>query len=144
MEEQFNCRKCKIDIGGHNQYLHDGMCNNCFFSEYLPEDAQVFETDLEQIKQQCYKDRTENRSFLKFLQSTELDTERLEKIIKEITSKISCLSKACCEFIQDLKKDNFDKLINNAAICPVVFNVLENAKLEFEEEIFVFENSELE
>ncbi|MBI4980593.1 hypothetical protein HZC30_03495 [Candidatus Woesearchaeota archaeon] len=42
MEEKFNCKKCKTVIGGHNQYLHDGMCDDCFFAEYFPEDAQVF------------------------------------------------------------------------------------------------------
>ncbi len=37
VEKKFNCRKCKKIIGGHNQYLHDGMCDDCFFEEYFPE-----------------------------------------------------------------------------------------------------------
>lgn len=143
MEEEFNCRKCKIKIGGHNQYLHAGMCDDCFFNEYFPEGAQIFETELEPIKRLCRSNRKENKSLLKFLQANELDKERFDKIVKEITSKISCPSNNCCKFLQNLNKDNFDKLINNAEICPVVFNVLENAKLEFEEDIFVFENPEL-
>ena len=143
MEKVFDCQKCKIKIGGHNQYLHDGMCDDCFFAEYFPEDAQVFEIELGQIKQQCHNNRKENKFFLKFLESNELDRERFEKIVKEITFKISCPNKICCEFLQTLHKDKADKLITNAEICPVVFNVLENAKLEFEEDIFVFENPDL-
>lgn len=40
-EEKFNCRKCDKEINSHNQYRHDGMCDNCFFDEYFPEDARV-------------------------------------------------------------------------------------------------------
>ena len=42
-EESWNCRKCKIIIGGHNQYLHDGMCDDCYFKEYFPEDQASYE-----------------------------------------------------------------------------------------------------
>ena len=42
-EESWNCRKCGITIGGHNQYLHDGMCDDCFFREYFPEDQAAYE-----------------------------------------------------------------------------------------------------
>lgn len=34
----FKCRKCKIPIDGHNQHLHDGMCNKCFFKTYFPKE----------------------------------------------------------------------------------------------------------
>ncbi|MBN2367519.1 hypothetical protein JXC34_00745, partial [Candidatus Woesearchaeota archaeon] len=37
-EEVFYCKKCKIEIGGHNQYLHDGMCDDCYFDEYFPDE----------------------------------------------------------------------------------------------------------
>ena len=37
-EEKFNCKKCNKEIGGHNKYCHDGMCNDCFFDTYFPED----------------------------------------------------------------------------------------------------------
>ncbi len=47
-EEKFQCRKCNLPIGGHNQYLHDGMCDDCFFEMYFPEEALIVETDLEQ------------------------------------------------------------------------------------------------
>jgi len=36
-DENFCCRKCNAKIGGHNQYLHDGMCDDCFFREYFPD-----------------------------------------------------------------------------------------------------------
>ena len=42
-EELWNCRKCNIEIGGHNQYLHDGMCDDCYFREYFPEDQAAYE-----------------------------------------------------------------------------------------------------
>jgi len=37
-EEKFNCGKCRKEIGRHNQYLHDGMRNDCFFETYFPEE----------------------------------------------------------------------------------------------------------
>lgn len=37
-KEEFLCRKCSIKIDGHNQYCHDGMCDDCFFKEYFPDD----------------------------------------------------------------------------------------------------------
>ena len=42
-KELWNCRKCNIEIGGHNQYLHDGMCDDCYFREYFPEDHAAYE-----------------------------------------------------------------------------------------------------
>lgn len=35
-EENFSCKKCGKVIDGHNHYLHDGMCDDCFFEEYFP------------------------------------------------------------------------------------------------------------
>ena len=40
-EGPWNCKKCGIEIGGHNQYLHDGMCDDCFFMKYFPEDEKA-------------------------------------------------------------------------------------------------------
>ena len=34
----FKSRKCGRKIDGHNKYLHDGACDDCFFEEYFPED----------------------------------------------------------------------------------------------------------
>ena len=42
-KEVWNCKKCDIIIGGHNQYLHDGMCDTCFFRTYFPEDQKAYE-----------------------------------------------------------------------------------------------------
>jgi len=39
-EEKFNCKKCGEEIGGHNQYCHDGMCDDCFFDAYFPENKK--------------------------------------------------------------------------------------------------------
>ncbi|MBM3309621.1 MAG: hypothetical protein FJY77_05135 [Candidatus Altiarchaeales archaeon] len=37
-ERTFKCRRCRIPIDGHNYYLHDGMCDKCFFKKYFPEE----------------------------------------------------------------------------------------------------------
>ena len=37
-DEIFHCKKCSKEIGGHNQYLHDSMCDDCFFGTYFPDD----------------------------------------------------------------------------------------------------------
>ena len=42
-QESWNCKKCNVDIGGHNQYLHDGMCDDCYFKEYFPDDQADYE-----------------------------------------------------------------------------------------------------
>jgi|GEM_PF-5611885 len=36
-EKNFKCRRCDRNIEGHNQYLHDSMCDDCFFEEYFPD-----------------------------------------------------------------------------------------------------------
>ncbi len=33
----FKCRRSTISINGHNKYLHDGMCDDCFFYVYFPD-----------------------------------------------------------------------------------------------------------
>ncbi len=143
-EEKFQCRKCNLSIGGHNQYLHDGMCDDCFFEVYFPEEAQIVETDLERIGRHCRSKpvQRENSNFKRFVLESGFDQERLTKITKEIRSKLSCSADgACCSLLNcQLTRDNFDIFLENAAKCSIVFNVLENAKEEFLEEIFVFEN----
>ena len=60
LPERFCCRKCGKSIDGHNQYLHDGMCDvaepfrlrhmsdtkclphDCFFATYFPEDQAEY------------------------------------------------------------------------------------------------------
>ena len=147
MNEIFHCKKCTKQIGGHNQYLHDGMCDNCFFEIYFPEDAQIVETDLEIIKRHCNSKPTqrENNTFKEFVKnSEEFSIERLMKIVKEIRDKIECSNnKECCSMLDSFKKEDADTFVANAAICPVVFNVLENAKEEFLEAIFAFENPDI-
>jgi hypothetical protein len=41
--ENWHCKKCNILIDGHNQYCHDGMCDDCFNQEYFPEDQTAYE-----------------------------------------------------------------------------------------------------
>jgi Fe-S-cluster containining protein len=206
-KEMFTCKRCGIPIGGHNQYLHDGMCDECFFEVYFPEDAQIFETDIRLLPQMCRNDRKENMQFRDFLKSDKLDQKRFDIIVKEVTEKIDCttcgncckvlkpsLNKedmeriakhlrttvdafignyvtknsegeyefkhAPCRFLQDdnmcriyeirpdecrkyphLDKDVTTRCIQffaNAEVCPIVFNVLENAKAEFLEDIYDF------
>lgn len=47
MVEKFNCKKCGKDIDGHNKYLHDGMCDDCFFEKYFPKDDKVFKNNFD-------------------------------------------------------------------------------------------------
>ncbi len=210
-EEKFSCKKCGLEIGGHNQYCHDGMCDNCFFDAYFPEEAQIVEADPNELAKLCKINEKENMKFWNFLKSDKLDNEIFKKIAKEITEKINCAECAnCCkklkiilnymdiekiskhlnvsekEFISkfltkneenefelkdapciflennkcriydirpyackeypNLDKDVSDRchqFFNNATLCPIVFNVLENAKEEFLEDIFSFENQDL-
>jgi Fe-S-cluster containining protein len=206
-KEIFTCKRCGIPIGGHNQYLHDGMCDDCFFEIYFPEDAQIFETDVQRLPHICRNNRNENMQFRDFLKSDMKDQKRFATIVKEVTEKIDCttcgncckvlktnLNKediqriakhirtsidsfienfvtknsegeyefkhAPCSFLQDnntcriyeirpdecrkypyLDKDVTTRCFQffaNAEICPIVFNVLENAKAEFLEDIYNF------
>lgn len=209
-EEKYKCRKCGAEIGRHNKYLHDDMCNTCFFDEYFPEDAQVFETDINRMKSHCRSKpvQRENQKFWEFLKSDKLDHERFEKIVREIKLKIDCTKCSnCCKLLKPILNDedterisehlnlsredfilksavknseaqfeikqapcpflinnkcqiyvvrpesckeypNLDKdvtercnaFFRNAEVCPLVFNVLENAKEEFLEDIYAFEN----
>lgn len=207
-EARFSCRKCGIDIGGHNQYLHDGMCDGCFFEAYFPEGAQVFETDASKLPQLCRQQEKENRKFWKFLKSDRLDQERFSKIVKEIKEKTDCAKCwNCCktlapslndsdvtriskhlslseerfvsEYLKKSESGCFEarqkpcpfftgdkcrvyeerpescrdypyldrdvtvrchQFFENAEICPIAFNVLENAKEAFLEDIYEFEN----
>ncbi|MBU0906656.1 MAG: hypothetical protein KKE05_00700 [Nanoarchaeota archaeon] len=33
-KKEYNCKKCNKQIGKHNLYWHEGMCNDCFFNAY--------------------------------------------------------------------------------------------------------------
>ena len=203
----FTCKRCGIPIGEHNQYLHEGMCDECFFDVYFPEDAQIFETDVRIFPQMCRRDKKENTQFRDFLKSGELDQKRFDTIVEEVTEKIDCITcgncckvlkpglnkediermakhlrmttdtfignyitknseggyefkHAPCSFLQDnntcriyevrpveckeyphLDKDITTRSIQffaNAEVCLIVFNVLENAKEEFLEDIYDF------
>jgi len=100
-KEMFTCKRCGISIGEHNQYLHEGMCDECFFDVYFPEDAQIFETDVRRLPQMCRRDRKENMQFRDFLKSGELDQKRFDTIVKEVTEKIDCITCGnCCKVLK--------------------------------------------
>ena len=146
-EEQFWCSACKTSIGGHNQYLHDGMCDDCFFGKYFPEEAQIIETDPGKMQSHCRSGpiKKENRPFREFLWAIDFDQERIAGIVREIESKIICPHDGgCCRFLKPaLRRADLDTFFANAEMCPIVFNTLENAKAEFLEDIYAFENPDV-
>ena len=141
---KFNCKDCQKKISAHNKDWHNGLCDDCFDRVYFPEDAQIFETDLTKMKLHCGSRPIlkENRSFKEFFLQTEVDLERLNKIVQEIEAKITCPQGGeCCRILKSsLGKEHIDLFIKNAEICPIIFNVLENIKQEFLEDIYAFEN----
>lgn len=207
----YSCKECNKKISAHNKDWHDNMCDDCFNKKYFPEDAQIFETDIKEIKKIMKIQEKDNMEFWKWLKSDELDFKRFNKIVKEVTEKIDCTKCGnCCKGIspvlsqEDIQKasqklksgkedflkkytktdENKDSIFNklpcpflegnkctiyearpqdcrnfpnldkdmtarchqffsSAEICPIVFNVLQNAKLEFEQEIYEFENPEV-
>src|SRR3989338_7367016 len=146
-EMNYNCKQCDKKISAHNKDWHDGMCDDCFYALYFPEEAQIIETALDRIKRHCLSSpiRKDNEAFLKFLLEADVNLSRIDGIVKEIESKLPCPNKgACCSFLHpSFQKEKGELLIKNAQICPVAFNVLENAKEEFLEDIFAFENPDL-
>ena len=203
-KESFTCRRCGTLIGGHNQYLHAGMCDACFFEVYFPEEAQIFEIDAKNLSRLCRLNYKANMDFKDFMKSGKVDQRRFKAIVKEVTGKIDCTQCGnCCKklkpcvtendierisqylhittdsFIKQylmkntdgefefnhapcsfLQKDNRCKIYEvrprdcqsyphlqndvtyrclqffaNAEVCPIVFNVLENSKVEFSENI---------
>jgi len=202
----YNCKECNKQISAHNKDWHDCMCDDCFNKTYFPEDSQIYETDIDEIKKIMKIEEKENMIFWKWLKTDELDFERFNKIVKEVSEKIDCtkcgncckvntpvlheedikkaseklninkeefidkytktddkdtvFNKLPCHFLEDDKCSIYDarpndcknfpnldkdvttrchQFFSNAEICPLVFNVLENAKGEFEQELYEFE-----
>ncbi|MBS3107131.1 helix-turn-helix domain-containing protein [Candidatus Woesearchaeota archaeon] len=46
---RFTCRKCGVKISAHNQDWHDGMCDDCFFAAYFPDDKKSADPRLAQV-----------------------------------------------------------------------------------------------
>jgi len=72
----FNCKKCGTKISAHNKDWHACMCDECFNGEHFPEEAQIFETNLEEIEKICKRNEKENIKFYKFLKTDELNQKR--------------------------------------------------------------------
>lgn len=200
----FVCRKCGIVINEHNQFLHDGMCDECFFETYFPEDIEIFETDPEKLPRLCEEKEDVNLVFYRYIKDDRLNNRRFHNIVKEVEKRIDCkkcgncckqlypdiipndikritshlgISKASfvkkyliknedgtyrfkkkpCVFLHQnkckiyhvrpheckkyphLQKDISTRTIQffaNAEICPIVYNVLENSKIIFIDDIF--------
>jgi Fe-S-cluster containining protein len=211
MSEKFKCKKCGKSIGEHNQYLHDAMCDDCFFEVYFPESYRIYETDVNKLPKICKLNEREDMKFWEFLKSGDFDQERFNKIVKEMEKKIDCTKcRNCCRMLGivlenddinriskylNLTKEDFisrylmrnklndfefkdkpciflvdnecqifevrpegcrgyphlDKdvtwrciqFFSNAEVCPIVFNVLQNAKEEFLEDMYDFENPDI-
>lgn len=144
----YSCKECSKKISAHNKDWHDGMCDDCFNEKYFQEDAQIFETHINEIKKLMKQQEEENMLFLRWLKEDELDFKIFNKIVKEVTEKIDCVKCGNCrkedyKNFPNLGKDitaRCHQFFSNAEICPIVFNVLQNAKLEFEQELYEFEN----
>lgn len=209
--ETFNCRKCRTMIDEHNQYLHDGMCDDCFSGAYFPKEAKLVETDVSKLPGICRREESRNMDFWAFLKSGNFDCERFNKVVGEIEKRIDCTKCAnCCKVLRPiLDKDDIERiskhldmttkefidaylvkkqdgdlefrkmpcvflaenkcriydvrprtcmefpyldkdvtvrchgLFGNARFCPIVFNVLENAKDEFSEDMYALESQDI-
>ncbi len=94
-EEMFACKRCGSQIGGHNQYCHDGMCDDCFFGEHFPENLM----DLERIGRIMDEEEGENLKFRDILKDEgRFDQDEFNRIVEEVERHIDCTACAnCCK-----------------------------------------------
>jgi hypothetical protein len=106
----YHCDKCGRIIGGHNQFLHNGMCDDCFFETYFPEEVEIFEKDAVNLVKRCEQREIENTIFLHYLKSDKLNKRRFNNIVKEVEKKIDCTTCGnCCKRISpDLRKKDIE------------------------------------
>ena len=100
-EDSWNCRKCNVTIGGHNQYLHDGMCDDCYFKEYFPED------------QAAYERRTikKNNETIDPIGLTQEDFEKALNLTEYLETKEGKPDKDYVDaFVKFIEKNSLDKL----------------------------------
>src|SRR3990167_8843099 len=101
------------------------MCNICFFDKYFPEEAQVFETDIEKIKRHCRSKpiQRENQKFYEFLKSDELDQDRFQRMVKEITGKIDCTKCSnCCKALRPaLNEEDVGRISEHSGLAKEDF-----------------------
>lgn len=202
--ETYSCGKCGRPIGDHNKFLHAGMCDECFFETYFPDEIEIFEKDAGNLAKRCAENEIENTFFLRYVKSDKLNVKRFNHIVNQVEKKIDCTTcgncckvlspdlyeedirrisnilkisekkfedmylnceneglfqfkKSPCPFLEQNKctiypvrpeeckqYPNLDKNIanrciqffSNAELCPIVYNVLENTKILFFEEIY--------
>lgn len=110
--ETYVCKKCGITIGGHNQFLHDGMCDECFFETYFPEEIEIFEINTKKLPALCKQREQENSYFYHYLKSDKLNHRRFANIVKEVTKKIDCTTCGnCCKTISpDLNETDIKQI----------------------------------
>lgn len=106
------CKKCGITIGGHNQFLHAGMCDECFFETYFPEEIEIFETDATNLPHICEQREMENNIFINYLKSDKLNRRRFANIVKEVAKKIDCTTCGnCCKTLSpDVRETDIKQL----------------------------------
>jgi hypothetical protein len=147
-DERYSCKKCSIEIGGHNKFLHDGMCDDCYFNEYFPDETVIVETDHEAIKSHCKNKEVlkQNQLFSEFITSSFFDPDRFQKIVNEVTSKLRCADHDdCCSgyisLLTNEMNESWKSFFSSVNKCPLAFNILESAKEEFLEALFEFETN---
>ncbi|MFH0874602.1 MAG: helix-turn-helix domain-containing protein [archaeon] len=89
MDDEFNCKKCNIKINGHNKYIHDGMCDDCYFKEYFPESRHVKESIRDYYIKKDRKKESENIAWiiLSAISAVQLGKLKLAEFLKGSKSK---------------------------------------------------------
>lgn len=102
------------------------------------------ELDIERISKHLKLTKEEFISKYLVKNDNELKIKQLPcPFLKDNNCSIYEIRPKTCREYPNLDKDVSDRcqqFFSNAEICPIVFNVLENAKEEFLEEIYAFEN----
>lgn len=106
------CKKCGDPLSGYNQFLHLGMCDECFFETYFPEEIEIFETDATKLPKLCEQREIENNIFINYLKSDKLNKRRFANIVQEVSKKIDCKTCGnCCKTLSpDVREQDIEQL----------------------------------
>ncbi len=123
MTKTYFCKKCGIPIGGHNQLLHAGMCDECFFETYFPEEIEIFETDATKLPYLCEQRELENNIFINYLKADKLNKRRFASIVKEVAKKIDCKTCGnCCKTISpEIREKDIKQISQYLKMTPDEF-----------------------